>query len=136
MDSKALRYKPIVVALSLLLMFMVIPHTLEDFIVGEPAKNDVPVLLLQVVVASLISVQAFGLYNLGRNHRSGYYIQMGVGLIWPILAGGAQLPAIFSGEPYRSGFISIFFVIGMIAMGVLLFLASLRWLRTTPKVND
>ena len=133
MDSKALRFEHIVVVLSLLLMIMVIPHTLEDFAVGEPAKNGVPVLLLQGVVAGLIAVQAFGLYNLGGNHRRGYFIQMGAGLIWPVLAGVAQLPAILSTSPYRAGFISIFFVIGIIVMGVLLFLASLYGLRVTPK---
>ena len=133
MDSKMLRCKRNVVVLSLFLMLMVIPHTLEDFALGEPAKNGVPELILLGVVAGLIAVQALGLYYLGGNHRRGYYIQMGVGLIWPLLAGSAQLPAILSTEPYRSGFISIFFVIGMIFSGVLLFIGSLRGLRVTPK---
>lgn len=133
MDNKALRCKRIVVVLSLLLIFMVIPHVLEDFALGEPAKNNVPALALQGVVAGLFSIQALGLYYLGGKNRRGYFIQMGVGLIWPLLAGSAQLPAILSGQPYRSGFISIFFVIGMIVLGILLFLASLRGLRATPK---
>ena len=133
MNSKAQRYKQIVVVLSLLLLLMVIPHTLEDFSVGEPAKNNVPILILQVVVASLISIQALGLYLLGNNHRSGYFIQIGVGLIWPVLAGVAQLPSILSNQPYRSGFISVFFVFGMIFMGILLLLASFQELRLTPK---
>ena len=136
MDNKMLRCKNIVVVLSLLLMLMVIPHILEDFAVGEPAKNDVPVLLLQVVVACLIAVQALGLYYLGGNHRRGYFIQMGLGLIWPLLAGIAQLPAILSTHTYRSGFISVFLVIGIIVMGVLLFLACLRGLRVTPKQKN
>lgn len=129
MNSKAQRCEHIVIVFSLLLMLMVIPHTLEDFALGEPAKNNIPVLVLQGVVAGLIAVQTLGLYFIGGNHRRGYFIQMGVGLIWPLLAGSAQLPAILSTHPYRSGFISIFFVIGMIVMGVLLFLASLRGLR-------
>lgn len=133
MDRKALKSKRIVVVLSVLLMLTVIPHTLEDFSIGEPAKNGIPMLVLQIVVAALITAQALGLYNLGGNHRRGYIIQMGAGLIWPLLAGSAQLPAILSGEPYRSGFISIFFVMGMIVSGILLFLASLQGLRVTPK---
>lgn len=136
MDSKALRCKHVVVVLSLLLMFMAIPHTLEDFALGEPAKNGVPVLLLQGVVAGMIAVQAFGLYSLGGNHRRGYFIQMGVGLFWPLLAGSAQLPAILTTHPYRSGFTSTFFVLGMIAFGILSFLASLRGLRVTPKQKN
>ena len=133
MNNKALKYQRIVVILSLLLMIMAIPHILEDFAVGEPAKNGVPVLLLQGVVASLIAVQALGLYNLGGNHRRGYFIHMGIGLIWPLLAGIAQLPTILPARPYRAGFISIFFVIGIIVMGVLLFMASLYGLRVTHK---
>lgn len=133
MNNNALRCKRIVVVSSLLLLLMVIPHTLEDFALGEPAKNDIPMLLLLGVVAGLIASQALGLYFLGGNHRRGYFIQMGVGLIWPVLAGSAQLPTILSGEPYRFGFSSTFFVIGMIVIGVVLFLASIRGLSVTRK---
>ena len=133
MNSKARRCKGIVVVLSLLLVLMVIPHTLEDFALGEPAKNDVPVLPLQAVVAGLIAFQALGLYYIGGGRRRGYIMQMVVGLIWPLLAGIAQLPAILSGEPYRAGFISIFFVISMLGMGALLFVTSLRGLLVTRK---
>jgi hypothetical protein len=133
MNSKALRYKHIVAVLSLSLLLMAIPHILEDFALGEPAKNGIPILVLQGVVAGLIAIQAMGLYYLGGNHRRGYFIHMGVGLIWPLLAGIAQLPAILSSHPYRSGFISIFFVIGIMVIGVLLFFTSLQGFRTTPK---
>lgn len=131
MDIKALRNKRIVVTLSLLLIFMVIPHVLEDFALGEPAKNGVPELLLLVIVASLIALQALGLYFLGGEHRYGYYFQILVGLVWPLLAGSAQLPIILTTYPYRSGFSSIFFVIGVIVIGVLLFFASLHGSRGT-----
>lgn len=136
MDRKALRCKHVVVVLSLLLLLMVIPHTLEDFSVGEPAKNGIPLLALQGVVAFLIAVQALGLYFLGGNRRRGYVIQMAVGLIWPLLAGIAQLPAILTTHPYRAGFISIFFVIGVILMGVLSFLASLRGLLVSANQKE
>ena len=136
MESKTLRYKHIVVVLSLLLMILTIPHVLEDFALGEPAKNGVPELLLRGVVAGLITIQALGLYILGGNQRRGYFIQMVVGLIWPLLAGIAQLPAILSFRPYRAGFSSIFFVIGMIIMGALLFLTSIQALRITSRPKD
>lgn len=131
MDSKTLRCKQIVVVLSLLLLMMTIPHVLEDFAVGEPAKNGVPELLLRGVVAGLMVVQTLGLYFIGGNHRVGYLIQIAVGIIWPLLAGFAQMPAILSGRPYRAGSSSIFFVIGIIVIGVLLVLASLRAVRLT-----
>ena len=133
MNNKELRCKRVVAVFSLLLMLMVIPHTLEDFALGEPTKNGIPSLILLGVVAGLIAIQALGLYYIGGNHRRGYFIQMGVGLIWPLLAGSAQLPAILSTHPYRDGFTSTFFVIGMIVLGVLLFLASIRGLWVTRK---
>lgn len=136
MERKTSRYKHIVVILSLLLMILTIPHVLEDFVLGEPAKNGVPELLLRGVVAGLITFQALGLYLLGGDHRPGYFIQLAVGLIWPLLAGIAQLPAILSFQPYRAGFSSIFFVIGMIVMGALLFLVSIKALRITSQHKD
>lgn len=136
MDSKEFRYKKTVLALSLLLIIMVIPHVLEDFAVGEPAKNGVPVLLLQGVVASLIAIQAFGLYNIGGNHRVGYFIQVGIGFIWPLLAGIAQLPTILTGNHYRSGFISVFFVFGVVIVGILLLTMSIFSLKLKLKNNQ
>ena len=53
MDNKMLRSKRNVVILSLLLMVTVIPHTLEDFALGEPAKNAIPEIILLDVVAGL-----------------------------------------------------------------------------------
>jgi hypothetical protein len=137
MKSVALSCKLRILVLSLLLMLVVIPHTLEDFALGEPAKNGVAAPVLQSVVAGLIAVQALGLYYLGGNQRRGYLMQMGVGIIWPLLAGSSQLPAILSTHPYRSGFISIFYVIGMIVLGLLLFLASLRgWLTSRSVARE
>ena len=129
MDKKGFNYKYIVVTSSLLLMLVVIPHVLEDFALGEPAKNKIPELLLQLVVAGLISFQALGLYKLGSGKRFAYYIHLVIGLIWPLLAGFAQLPSILSGMPYRSGFISIFFVLAIIIVGALLFISSLLALK-------
>lgn len=137
MKSETLNCKLRILVLSLLLLLVVIPHTLEDFALGEPAKNNVAAPVLQTVVAGLIAVQALGLYYIGSNQRRGYLMQMGVGLIWPLLAGSAQLPAILSTHPYRSGFISIFYVIGMIVLGLLLFLASLRgWVTSRSMARE
>jgi hypothetical protein len=61
-------------------------------------------------------------------HRS-YFIHAFWGLFWPISAGAAQLPTILSGVPYRAGFISVFYVVGMIVIGLLLFGVSILALR-------
>ncbi len=58
-----------VVVLSLLLLFFTIPHTLEDFATGEPAKAGIPAPLLSLVVSTIFFLQALGLYWLGQGRR-------------------------------------------------------------------
>jgi len=117
-----------VVILSNLLFFFSVPHTLEDFAAGEPVKAGIPAPILSLVVATVLALQALGLYWLGQNHRRGLFVQIGVGLFWPLASGVAQLPTILSGIPYRAGFISVFYVGGIIVVGVLLLFFSLKTL--------
>ena len=119
----------LVVVLSLLLFFFALPHTLEDFATGEPAKAGAPVLVLAFVIAGMFALQALGLFWIGRQMRRGYIIHAFLGLFWPIAAGSAQLPTILSGVPYRAGFISVFYVGGMIVIGISLLLSSILVLR-------
>ena len=124
----------LVVVLSLLLFFFVLPHTLEDFATGEPAKAGAPVFVLAFVIAGMFALQALGLFWIGRQMRRGYIIHAFLGLFWPIAAGSAQLPTILSGVPYRAGFISVFYVGGMIVIGISLLLSSILVLRANRSV--
>jgi len=121
-----------VVLLSLLLIFFALPHTLEDFATGEPANAGVPAAVLATVISLIFSAQALGLYWLGQKRRRGLFVHVGIGLFWPIASGFAQLPTILDGTPYRSGVISVGYVIGMIVVGLLLLLSSLIALRAAP----
>jgi hypothetical protein len=127
-NSSIMRHR--VVILSIALLFFSLPHTLEDFATGEPGKAGIPAPVLSLVVATLFAVQAVGLYWLGRKQRRGYFVQAGVGLFWPIASGAAQLPTILSGVPYRSGFISVLYVVGILVIGVCLLIYSLIALRS------
>jgi hypothetical protein len=118
-----------VVILSLLLFFFALPHTLEDFASGEPAKAGVSAFLLAYVIAGLFALQGMALFWIGRQLHRGYVIHALLGLFWPVAAGTAQLPAILSPGTYRAGFISVFYVGGMIVIGILLFIVSLLALR-------
>ena len=118
-----------VVILSLLLFFFTIPHTLEDFATGAPEEAGIPASVLSLVISIIFLLQSLGLYWLGQKHKKGLYIHIGLGLFWPIASGFAQLPAIFSAEPYRTGMISKVYVFGMILVGILMLLASIRALR-------
>ena len=115
--------------LSLLLIFFTIPHTLEDFATGEPAEAGIPAPILALVISIIFSVQALGLFWLGQKRRRGLFVHVVIGMFWPIASGLAQLPIILSETPYRSGAISIFYVGGMIVMGILLCLSSIIALR-------
>lgn len=128
--SKSTIWRNRVLVLSLLLMFVAIPHTLEDFTLGEPAKQNVPAAVLASVIAVFFILQGLGLFFLGNSDRRGYFIHLGLGILWPVAAGSAQLPVILTTQPYRSGFISLFYVFGMIILGLLLLLASILGLRT------
>ncbi len=119
------KWRQRVVFFSLLLLFFTIPHTLEDFATGEPAEAGIPAPLLALVVSTIFFLQALGLYWLGQGHRRGLFVHVAIGLFWPIASGMAQLPAILSETPYRSGSISVSYVVGMILVGVLLCLASI-----------
>jgi hypothetical protein len=122
-----------VVFFSWLLFFFNIPHTLEDFATGMPAKEGIPTPLLALVISLFISLQALGLYLLGQKQRKGLFVQLGIGLFWPIASGVAQLPTILSeGILYRSGLISIFYVVGLIVVGLLLCISSIISLRLDP----
>ncbi|GAB1472185.1 hypothetical protein MASR2M66_30630 [Chloroflexota bacterium] len=133
--NKLSTWKGSVVILSLALFFFAIPHTLEDFALGEPAKNGVPAPALAFVVATMFALQGLALYWAGQGERRSYFIHAGLGIFWPLAAGIAQLPVILASSNYRSGFISILYVAGMIVIGILIFLASLQALKISGKTH-
>ncbi|HSG43298.1 MAG TPA: hypothetical protein VLA72_09095 [Anaerolineales bacterium] len=120
----------IVVVLSLLLFLFTVPHTLEDFATGEPAKAGFPAPVISYVISGMFALQALALFWAGRQMRRSYIIHAFVGLFWLLAASAAQLPTILSGNPYRAGFISVFYVGGMIVIGFLLFIVSVLAMRT------
>jgi hypothetical protein len=121
----------ITIILSILLIFFTIPHTLEDFALGEPMKNGAPTWVLSYVIAGMLSFQSIALYLAGQKDRRSYFIHAGVGIFWSLAAGIAQLPIILTINNYRSGLISIVYVLGMVLVGILLCLASIQALITT-----
>lgn len=121
-----------VVVLSLLLFFFALPHTLEDFATGEPAKAGAPEFVLAYVIAGMFALQGLGLFWIGRQMSRGYVIHAFLGIFWPAAAGAAQLPTILSqGLTYRAGLISVFYVGGMIVIGLSLLVTSILLLRTS-----
>jgi Ni/Fe-hydrogenase subunit HybB-like protein len=122
-----------VVVLSLLLFFFAVPHTLEDFALGEPAKNGVPAVVLSLIVAGMSALQGLALFWAGQKDRRNYFIHAGLGIFWALASGIAQLPVILTTSDYRSGFMSLAYVVGMIAIGILLFVTSLQALRISGK---
>lgn len=131
--TKLSAWKGSVVILSLLLFFFAVPHTLEDFALGEPAKNGVPTVVLSFVVAGMFALQGLALFLAGQKDRRSYYLHAGLGVFWALASGFAQLPVILTSSDYRSGIISLAYVVGLIVIGVLLFATSLQALRISGK---
>jgi len=126
-----------IAGLSLLLIFFTVPHSLEDFSVGEPANAGVSELPLAYAVAVLLALQGLALYWTGQGKPRGYVLHAVLGLIWPIAAGAAQLPVILAPGPYRTGTMSSILVIGIIVVGILLFIASVRaWMTTRASKKE
>jgi hypothetical protein len=131
--NKLSAWKGSVIVLSLLLFFFAVPHTLEDFALGEPAKNGVPAVVLSLVVAGIFALQGLALFWAGQKERRSYYVHAGLGIFWALASGTAQLPVILTSSEYRSGFILQAYVAGLIVIGVLLFATSLQTLRSIGK---
>ena len=109
--------------------FLLFHIPLEDFATGEPAEAGLPAPLIALVVSTIFALQALGLFWIGQNKRRGVFVHIGIALFWPIAAGFAQLPTILNGTPYRSGFISVFYVGGLIIVAVLLLITAIISLR-------
>lgn len=114
-----------VILLSLLLFFFTVPHTLEDFALGEPAKAGISASLLAFAVAGFFAIQGLALFWCGRGSSWGYGLHAAVGIFWAVTAGAAQLPNILAPGAYRYGAISVLYVVGIVLVGVLLALVSL-----------
>jgi hypothetical protein len=125
-----------VIFLSVLLLFFTIPHTLEDFAAGEPAKAGIPAPAIASVISVMIALQAIGLFWLGQKRPWGLFVHIGIGLFWSIASGIAQLPTILSDTPYRSGFISVLYVAGMIVIGVAICIAAILSLKVDSKTSN
>ncbi|MBK8782786.1 MAG: hypothetical protein IPO22_13480 [Anaerolineales bacterium] len=91
--------------------------------------------MLSFVVAGMFALQGLALFWAGQKDRRSYFIHAGLGIFWTLAAGIAQLPVILASSNYRSGFISVAYVAGMIVIGILLFLASLQALKNNGKTQ-
>lgn len=122
-----------VVLLSLLLFFFTVPHTLEDFALGEPAEAGISAPLLSFAVAGFLAVQGFALFLTGRGSSWGYALHAAAGVFWAVTAGAAQLPNILAPGAYRHGAISVLYVAGIVIGGTLLALVSLWTWRSAKR---
>lgn len=118
-----------VAVLSVALFFFSVPHTLEDFALGEPLKRGVPAPVIAFVVSSLLALQALGLSWLGQRRRLGLWVHAALGLFWAVAGGAAQFPELLSSGSYRSGPISAAYVLGLVGLGAALFVTSLAALK-------
>lgn len=135
LDTHPGRASRAVALFSISLLFFSVPHVLEDFALGEPQQRGVPGVVIATVVSSLLAAQALALYWLGQQRRAGIAIHALLGLLWPAAAGAAQLPLIVGPEPYRSGPVSVTYVLGIVVVGLGLFVSAILALRRAPALR-
>jgi hypothetical protein len=116
---------------SFVLLFFTIPHTLEDFATGAPQEANIPASTLSTFISMIFFLQMLGVYLLALKKKHGVYIHIFLGLFWPVASGIAQLPAIFTVENYRDGFVSKLYVFGMIVIGLFMLFAAIMTLKSS-----
>ncbi|GAC1401910.1 MAG: hypothetical protein NVS4B12_13140 [Ktedonobacteraceae bacterium] len=114
-----------VIWLSLLLLWVSIAHSLEDFVYGIPARFGLSVVTAALVLGAGYVVQATGILLASKNQRSGYMLTLTTGAGWTIAAAADHLKEILTVWPYREGVISKVLEVGIMLVGAALAIASL-----------
>lgn len=129
------KYSSAIVVLSLTLFFFTVPHNMEDFAYGEPARLGLPVLVVVLGVSAVLAAQGLALVWTGAGLRRGYILHAILGFSWAIAAVVAHVGEVLQPGGYRTGLGSFVFLGGIVIVGVGIggaSIASLRRARPSP----
>lgn len=131
-NTEPIRRSSGVVILSLLLFFFTVPHNVEDFAFGEPARFGLSALAVTLGLSAVFAAQGLALTWTGGGTRRGYILHAVLGFSWAVAALAAHSGEVLLPGAYRSGLGSVVFLLGIVILGGALGLASIRALRTAP----
>ncbi len=115
----------LVIGCSLLLLWVSIAHSLEDFVYGIPARFGLSVATAALLLGAGYVVQVTGILLATKGQRSGYVLTLVTGAVWAIAAALDHLGEVLTIWPYREGVISKALEVGIMLTGVALALVSL-----------
>lgn len=115
----------LVLSLSLLLLWVSIAHSLEDFVYGIPARFGLSVATAARLLGAGYVVQVTGVVLSARGQRAGYVLTLATGAGWTLGAAIDHLGEVLTAWPYREGVISKALEVGIMLTGGMLALVSL-----------
>lgn len=115
--------------ISIVGVFVTIPHVAEDFVYGVPQKYGVSLTAAGVLVSAGYFVQMLGMMFLSKGKKAGLYLSFLIGSTGLAGALWDHLSDLMKGGHYREGPISKVWVAGIIVWSGLLAAASFQTLR-------
>lgn len=114
-----------VLILSLALFFFTVPHNVEDFAYGEPARFGLPPLVVVLGLSAVFAAQGLALFWTGGQSRRGLILHAVLGFSWAIAAVAAHVGELLQAGTYRTGLPSVVFLLGIVLVGAGLGVASI-----------
>lgn len=116
------------VAVALASFLVTLPHSVEDFIFGVPARFGVGVLTGAFLLGAGYTLHALGIVLASHRRPSGYLINLFVGLGWFFGAALDHLPDVLFSASYRAGASSKLLEVLIMLFGIALVVLSSRLL--------
>lgn len=102
------------IGVSLASLPFIAPHVLEDFSLGIAGRVGLPTSAGAFLLGVWLAAQSLGLVWLAMGRRGGWLLTCAISTVWTVVAIADHGPDILAGG-FRSGAISVLWVVGLIA---------------------
>lgn len=115
-----------VIGTSVINVLFTVPHSIEDFAYGVPARFGLDKLTAGVLLAMVYGAQVLGAAWAGRERRAGYWVNLALAAFWLLGAVFDHLGEVLFAYPYRAGAISKALEVGVMLTAAAWLLAAAR----------
>jgi xanthine/uracil permease len=130
------RYWPVwVVGAAALMIGVSIAHVLEDFVYGIPARFGIEIAPAAALLGLAYLIHIVLVALAGRGHIVGYLGNLAAGVLWLAAVIIDHLGEILFVSPYRAGFLSKSFEVGLMISALALAMVSLAAWRSKHRVG-